>query len=102
MHFMRGIDHALGCVVGGLKTFKTSGVAPTLCANETRYMQERKRKLDGVPPNVPQLRSTVWNRDTKVAKWDLPGNNVGSCLALVGDEGLKDYLVFLYFPANKH
>ena len=56
LFFMRGLDHSLNMIGGGLATFKLDNLVPCLKPSEKRYLQPRKRPLDGVPEGVTQLK----------------------------------------------
>ena len=104
MHFLRGIVHALIPVVGGLNTLKGLGTVPILTKDEERYFKPRKRPLPfGVPEGVPNLRSCVYNKLTKTARFDMtvPENPKSSPLCVFHfDEGPKDLPAFWYLPAK--
>ena len=100
LHFMKALDHAFSFVVGGLKTFASTGSVPVLKPGEVRYVVDRKRPCPfAVPSHVKQLRSCNYNVDTKQALYDVKLSERGGSLCCFHyDEGPKDLPVFWYLP----
>ena len=104
-YFMRGLDHGLQFVCGGLSAFALRpGSMALLKRSERRYMVDAKRKCPfEVPPHVVQKRCCVINDRTKATRFELAlpkANEVLSLLGLFGDEGPRDLPAFWHLPAK--
>lgn len=104
-HFLRGIDHGLSFVVGGLKKFESRKVAGLLADGEERRSVPRKRKLPfEVPAGIKQTESCVVHEATKRSRHDIPDDLVADMsppsLALFGDEGPRDLPAFWFLPSQ--
>ena len=102
MHFIKAIDHSLSFISKGLAECKAVPNVLKLSPSQKRYMTPRKRPCPfNVPDGIPQLRSCVYDVDTKETKLDLVLPSDGKplpMLALVGDEGPRDLPAFWYLP----
>ena len=102
MHFIKGIDHSLSFISKGLAEYKALPHVLKLSPSQRRYMTSRKRPCPfNVPAGIPQLRSCVYDVDSKQTKFDLVLPSDGKplpVLALIGDEGPRDLPAFWYLP----
>ena len=102
MHFIKAIDHSLSFISKGLAEYKALPHVLMLSPSQTRYMTPRKRPCPfEVPDGIPQLRSCVYDVDSKTTKFDLvlpSDSNRLPVLALIGDEGPRDLPAFWYLP----
>ena len=102
MHFIKAIDHSLAFISKGLAEYAARPTVLKLTASQKRYTTSRKRACPfDVPEGVPQLRSCVFDVDSKETKLYLvvPPNGLRlPMLCLIGDEGPRDLPAFWYLP----